>query len=165
LNKRQRAQLTSGVTGLVAWCQRRRDTYCPGRAGPLGYLSAGQQAPTSTRRFLVFVAKGTAFDISVYRNTTLTLVRSKYLGNVARGGKEKTCFQIWHDDWSNGKAIPRNPQDHKIRNRPPSSRPGKKRRRQDVKDASVESEGGGAEESDSARGSEVGDDRMADDEA
>jgi hypothetical protein len=34
-----------------------------------------------------------------------------------------------------------------------------------VEDPSVESEGGGAEASDSVCGSEVGDDRMADDEA
>jgi hypothetical protein len=70
MNKRQQAQLTSGVTGLAAWCQWKRDTYCPGRAGPLGQLSAGQQAPTLSRRFVVFVAKGTASDIFVYRNTT-----------------------------------------------------------------------------------------------
>jgi hypothetical protein len=91
-------------------------------------------------------------------------VRSKYLCNVARGGKEKAFFQIWHDDWSNGNAIPRSLQDHKIRNRPPSSRPGKKRRRQAVEDAAGESEGGGAE-THSARDSEEGDDRMAGDEA
>jgi len=84
LNKRQRAQLTSGVTDLVAWCQRRRDTYCPGRAGPLGQLSAGQQAPTSTRRFVVFVAKGTASDIFVYRKTTL-LKATRKVGNMKCG--------------------------------------------------------------------------------
>ncbi|GMF21645.1 unnamed protein product [Phytophthora fragariaefolia] len=50
--------------------------------------------------------------------------------NVAREGKAKTCFQIWHADWSNGNDIPKAPQEeHKIRNRPSPSRPGKKRRR------------------------------------
>ncbi|EGZ10997.1 hypothetical protein PHYSODRAFT_519392, partial [Phytophthora sojae] len=51
------------------------------------------------------------------------------LCNVAREGKAKTCFQIWHTDWSNGNDIPKAPlQEHKIRNRPPPSRPGQKRR-------------------------------------
>ncbi|KAE8969112.1 hypothetical protein PF005_g30440 [Phytophthora fragariae] len=37
---------------------------------------------------------------------------------------------IWHTDWSSGNDIPRALlQEHKIRNRPPPSRPGKKRGR------------------------------------
>ncbi|GMF48922.1 unnamed protein product [Phytophthora fragariaefolia] len=90
---------------------------------------------------------------------------NKYLSNVVREGEEKTCFQIWHDDWGSGNAIPRSLQDHKIRNRPPSSCPGKKRRRQAVEDAAGESEGSGAEVSGTACGSEVVDDRLADHEA
>ncbi|POM80761.1 Hypothetical protein PHPALM_1360 [Phytophthora palmivora] len=55
--------------------------------------------------------------------------RRTYLCNVAREGKDKTCFQIWHADWSDGNDVPRVLlQEHKIRNRPPPSRPGKKRR-------------------------------------
>jgi hypothetical protein len=54
---------------------------------------------------------------------------SKYLCNVVREGREKTCFQIWHQDWSNGNAILRLLlQDHKVRDRAPPSRPNKKRR-------------------------------------
>ncbi|KAE8954111.1 hypothetical protein PF005_g33318 [Phytophthora fragariae] len=79
-----------------------------------------------------------------------------------REGKEKTCFHIWHDEWSNGNAIPRRLQDHKIRNRPPASRPGKKRRRRTVEGAAGESEGSGGATSDVAPGS---DDGLADDEA
>ncbi|KAE8902087.1 hypothetical protein PF003_g14235 [Phytophthora fragariae] len=57
-------------------------------------------------------------------------VRSTYLCNVVGEGKEKTCYQIWHDDWDSGNTILRHLlQEHKIRNRPPPSRPGKKRRR------------------------------------
>ncbi|KAE9294284.1 hypothetical protein PF001_g17853 [Phytophthora fragariae] len=45
-------------------------------------------------------------------------------------GRDKTCFQIWHADWSSGNDIPRALlQELKIRNRPPPSRPGKKRGR------------------------------------
>ncbi|KAE9271849.1 hypothetical protein PR003_g30388, partial [Phytophthora rubi] len=56
--------------------------------------------------------------------------RRTYLCNVVREGKEKTCYQIWHDDWDSGNTILRHLlQEHKIRNRPPPSRPGKKRRR------------------------------------
>ncbi|KAG1689162.1 hypothetical protein DVH05_002800 [Phytophthora capsici] len=52
----------------------------------------------------------------------------KYFCNVARG-REKTCFAIWHEDWSNGNDIPRSLlQEHKLRDRPPATRPGKKRR-------------------------------------
>ncbi|KAE9347497.1 hypothetical protein PF008_g7788 [Phytophthora fragariae] len=55
--------------------------------------------------------------------------RRKYLCNVVREGREKTCFQIWHQDWSNGNDIPRLLlQDHKVRDRAPPSRPNKKRR-------------------------------------
>ncbi|POM58893.1 LOW QUALITY PROTEIN: Hypothetical protein PHPALM_36399 [Phytophthora palmivora] len=55
--------------------------------------------------------------------------RRTYLSNVAREGKDKTCFQIWHADWSDGNDVPCVLlQEHKIRNRPPPSRPGKKRR-------------------------------------
>ncbi|KAE9259531.1 hypothetical protein PF008_g33339, partial [Phytophthora fragariae] len=88
--------------------------------------------------------------------------RRTYLCNVVREGKEKTCFHIWHDEWSNGNAIPRRLQDHKIRNRPPASRPGKKRRRRTVEGAAGESEGSGGATSDVAPGS---DDGLADDEA
>ncbi|KAE9212047.1 hypothetical protein PF002_g18359 [Phytophthora fragariae] len=50
-----------------------------------------------------------------------------------REGKEKTCYQIWHDDWDSGNTILRYLlQEHKIRNCPPPSRPGKKRRRRAV---------------------------------
>ncbi|KAE9273770.1 hypothetical protein PF001_g27359 [Phytophthora fragariae] len=55
--------------------------------------------------------------------------RRKYFCNVARG-REKTCFAIWHTDWKNGNDIPRSLlQEHKLRDRPPATRPGKKRRR------------------------------------
>ncbi|KAE9346391.1 hypothetical protein PR003_g7452, partial [Phytophthora rubi] len=55
--------------------------------------------------------------------------RREYLCNVVREGREKTCFQIWHQDWSNGNDIPRLVlQDHKVRDRAPPSRPNKKRR-------------------------------------
>ncbi|EGZ29664.1 hypothetical protein PHYSODRAFT_472669, partial [Phytophthora sojae] len=51
-----------------------------------------------------------------------------YLCNVVREGKEKTCYQIWYDDWDSGNTIPRHLlQQHKNRNRPPPSRLGKKR--------------------------------------
>ncbi|KAE9018677.1 hypothetical protein PR003_g17679 [Phytophthora rubi] len=51
----------------------------------------------------------------------------------AREGREKTCFSIWHNDWSNGENIPRLLLDEpKLRNRPPPSRPGKKRRCRDT---------------------------------
>ncbi|KAE9023431.1 hypothetical protein PR001_g12915 [Phytophthora rubi] len=33
--------------------------------------------------------------------------RRKYLCNVAREGRDKTCFSIWHNDWGNGENIPR----------------------------------------------------------
>ncbi|KAE9017645.1 hypothetical protein PF005_g13199 [Phytophthora fragariae] len=40
---------------------------------------------------------------------------------------------IWHNDWSNGENIPRLLLDEpKLRNRPPPSRPGKKRRCRDT---------------------------------
>ncbi|KAE9338528.1 hypothetical protein PR003_g11453 [Phytophthora rubi] len=53
-----------------------------------------------------------------------------YLCNNAREGRDKTCFQIWHADSSSGNDIPRALlQEHKNRNRPPPSRPGKKRGR------------------------------------
>ncbi|KAE9006166.1 hypothetical protein PR001_g16581 [Phytophthora rubi] len=56
--------------------------------------------------------------------------RRTYLCNIAREGRDKTCFQIWHADWSSGNDIPRALlQELKIRNRPPPSRPGKKRGR------------------------------------
>ncbi|POM68919.1 Hypothetical protein PHPALM_14858 [Phytophthora palmivora] len=55
--------------------------------------------------------------------------RRTYLCNVAREGKDKTCFQIWHAEWSDGNDVQRVLlQEHKIRNRPPPSRLGKKRR-------------------------------------
>ncbi|KAE9019498.1 hypothetical protein PR001_g13862 [Phytophthora rubi] len=55
--------------------------------------------------------------------------------------REKTCFQIWHEDWSNGNDIPRTLlMEHKIRMRPPSDRPGKKRKRA--------TRGGGVQEDD-----------------
>ncbi|KAE9018358.1 hypothetical protein PF011_g6304 [Phytophthora fragariae] len=55
--------------------------------------------------------------------------RREYLCNVVREGREKTCFQIWHQDWSNGNDILRLVlQDHKVRDRAPPSRPNKKRR-------------------------------------
>ncbi|KAE9042694.1 hypothetical protein PR001_g6089 [Phytophthora rubi] len=58
-----------------------------------------------------------------------TVDSDKYLCNVVREGREKTCFQIWHQDWSNGNDIPRLLlQDHKVRDRAPPSRPNKKRR-------------------------------------
>ncbi|KAE9281571.1 Histamine oxidase [Phytophthora fragariae] len=55
-----------------------------------------------------------------------------------REGKEKTCYQIWHDDWDSGNTILRYLlQEHKIRNCPPPSRPGKKRRRRAVPNAAA----------------------------
>ncbi|OWZ19315.1 hypothetical protein PHMEG_0006464, partial [Phytophthora megakarya] len=51
------------------------------------------------------------------------------LCNVARS-RAKTCFAIWHEDWNNGNDIPSLLlQDHKMRDRPRASHPGKKRRR------------------------------------
>ncbi|EGZ09667.1 hypothetical protein PHYSODRAFT_522500, partial [Phytophthora sojae] len=53
----------------------------------------------------------------------------RYFCNVGRG-REKTCFTIWHNDWNNGNDIPRSLlRGHKLRDRPPAARPGKKRRR------------------------------------
>ncbi|KAG3230545.1 hypothetical protein PI124_g24357 [Phytophthora idaei] len=55
--------------------------------------------------------------------------KRKYLCNVGRDGRD-TCFRVWHLEWSNGDDIPRELlQSHKTRDRPPSARPGKKRRR------------------------------------
>ncbi|KAG3236701.1 hypothetical protein PI124_g18294 [Phytophthora idaei] len=55
--------------------------------------------------------------------------KRKYLCNVGRDGRD-TCFRVWHLEWNNGNDIPRELlQSHKTRDRPPSARPGKKRRR------------------------------------
>lgn len=63
--------------------------------------------------------------------------RRKSMCNVAREGRAKTCFHVWHTDWNNGNDIPqRLLMDHKVRDRPPSRHPGKKRRR---RSADVES--------------------------
>ncbi|KAG3252036.1 hypothetical protein PI124_g3355 [Phytophthora idaei] len=52
--------------------------------------------------------------------------KRKYLCNVGRD----TCFRVWHLEWNNGNDIPRELlQRNKTRDRPPSARPGKKRRR------------------------------------
>ncbi|KAI9983403.1 hypothetical protein PInf_007427 [Phytophthora infestans] len=52
----------------------------------------------------------------------------KYLCNVVREGRERTCFQTWHLDWNNGKDIrSRLLRDHKMRDRPLAKRPGKDR--------------------------------------
>ncbi|KAG3237778.1 hypothetical protein PI124_g17242 [Phytophthora idaei] len=54
---------------------------------------------------------------------------AKYLCNVGRDGRD-TCFRVWHLEWNNGNDTPRELlQSHKTRDRPPSARPGKKRRR------------------------------------
>ncbi|EGZ05447.1 hypothetical protein PHYSODRAFT_534181, partial [Phytophthora sojae] len=95
--------------------------------------------------------------------------KRKYLCNVVREGRAKTCFQIWYADWDNGNDTPRHLlQEHKVRGRPPPSRPGKKRRRvsqalgavvsQAEAVSEVEEEAGGSENADSAGGG------MADDE-
>ncbi|KAG4251096.1 hypothetical protein PC116_g1265 [Phytophthora cactorum] len=50
--------------------------------------------------------------------------------NVPGEGRTATCFQIWHADWNNGNGIPRElEQEHMSRDRPPTLRPSKKRRR------------------------------------
>ncbi|KAE9268824.1 hypothetical protein PF001_g29497, partial [Phytophthora fragariae] len=77
-----------------------------------------------------------------------------------REGKEKTCYQIWHDDWDSGNTILRHLlQEHKIRDRPPPSRPGKKRRH---RAAPSEAEEAMSDAAHSAGNEEEG---MADDEA
>ncbi|POM76703.1 Hypothetical protein PHPALM_6025 [Phytophthora palmivora] len=56
--------------------------------------------------------------------------RRKYLCNVPREGRSDTCFTVWHTTWNNGNDIPAELlRGHKARERPPASRPGKKRRR------------------------------------
>ncbi|KAE9036392.1 hypothetical protein PR002_g7113 [Phytophthora rubi] len=86
--------------------------------------------------------------------------RRTYLCNVVREGKEKTCYQIWHDDWDSGNTILRYLlQEHKIRNRPPPSRPGKKRRRRAVPSEAEEAM------SDAAHSAGNEEEGMADDEA
>ncbi|KAJ8542466.1 hypothetical protein ON010_g12347 [Phytophthora cinnamomi] len=81
--------------------------------------------------------------------------KRKYLCNVAREGREKKCFSIWHNDWGNGMDIPRLLlEDHKLRNRPHLSHPGKKRRRRD-------SAGGGSAGEGDARSCEGGDEDEA----
>ncbi|RLN26416.1 hypothetical protein BBJ28_00010589 [Nothophytophthora sp. Chile5] len=35
----------------------------------------------------------------------LCLIGRKHMCNIARDGKSKTCFQIWHEDWHNGEDI------------------------------------------------------------
>jgi hypothetical protein len=62
-------QLTSGVTGLVAWYHRRLDIYCPGR------------------RFVVFVAKGTASNMFVHGSTTT---------GAATREQRCACFRRYH---------------------------------------------------------------------
>ncbi|OWZ10638.1 LOW QUALITY PROTEIN: hypothetical protein PHMEG_00016475 [Phytophthora megakarya] len=53
-----------------------------------------------------------------------------YLCNVHRDGRPDTCFTIWHSDRNNGNDIPQLLlQEHKTRDRPRASRPGKKRAR------------------------------------
>ncbi|KAE8956798.1 hypothetical protein PR002_g31363 [Phytophthora rubi] len=95
--------------------------------------------------------------------------KRKYMCNVVREGRAKTCFQIWHADWNNGNDIPRHIlQDHKVRDRPPPSHPGKKRRRVSQAHGGVasqaeavseaEEEAGGSENADSTE------EGMADDE-
>ncbi|POM67412.1 Hypothetical protein PHPALM_16597 [Phytophthora palmivora] len=55
--------------------------------------------------------------------------KRKYLCNVRRDGRLDTCFTIWHNEWDNGNDIPQLLlQEHKTRDRPLASRPGKKRR-------------------------------------
>ncbi|KAE9259185.1 hypothetical protein PF008_g33433 [Phytophthora fragariae] len=81
---------------------------------------------------------------------------SKYLCNVVREGRQKTYFQIWHAEWSNGNDIPRQLlQEHKVRDCRPPTHPGKKRRRctharseaiSELGDATGAGDGGSGEE-------------------
>ncbi|POM57791.1 Hypothetical protein PHPALM_37653 [Phytophthora palmivora] len=49
---------------------------------------------------------------------------------VIREGRDKTCFQIWHENLKNGNDIPSSVlQGHKLRDRPPAQRSNKRRRR------------------------------------
>ncbi|KAE8995218.1 hypothetical protein PR001_g20181 [Phytophthora rubi] len=86
-------------------------------------------------------------------------MRRKYLCIVTRPGREKTCFQIWHEDWSNGNDIPRTLlMEHKIRMRPPSDRPGKKRKRatrgEEVQEDDNDNDSNGGQHQDDGEGGE-----------
>ncbi|ETL47635.1 hypothetical protein L916_02633 [Phytophthora nicotianae] len=83
--------------------------------------------------------------------------RRKYLCNVGRDGRD-TCFRIWHIEWKNGNEIPHLPLAHKTRERPPASRPGKKRRRnlQGEDDGSANKDGGNANHSEGDDDREAG---------
>ncbi|KAE8965895.1 hypothetical protein PR001_g28583 [Phytophthora rubi] len=93
--------------------------------------------------------------------------RRKYVCNVVREGRQKTCFQIWHAEWGNGNDIPRQLlQEHKVRDRRPPTHPGKKRRRctharseavSELGDATGAGDGGSGEE----QAGENGDDDSA----
>ncbi|OWZ18691.1 LOW QUALITY PROTEIN: hypothetical protein PHMEG_0007188 [Phytophthora megakarya] len=75
------------------------------------------------------------------------------LCNVEREGRASTCFRIWHAEWNNGNDIPAG---HKTCGRPPTSRPGKKRRRR--REAGAESDGGEGNVGDEVSDNESGND-------
>ncbi|ETI43949.1 hypothetical protein F442_11180 [Phytophthora nicotianae P10297] len=74
--------------------------------------------------------------------------KTKYLYNVGRDGRD-TCFRVWHLEWNTGNDIPRElVRNHKMRDRAPPTKPGKKRRcrqRQSGDQQSVGSDGSGEE--------------------
>ncbi|ETN07508.1 hypothetical protein PPTG_23201 [Phytophthora nicotianae INRA-310] len=74
--------------------------------------------------------------------------KRKYLYNVGRDGRD-TCFRVWHLEWNTGNDIPRElVRNHKMRDRAPPTKPGKKRRcrqRQSGDQQSVGSDGSGEE--------------------
>ncbi|KAG3115594.1 hypothetical protein PI125_g5409 [Phytophthora idaei] len=62
--------------------------------------------------------------------------------NAPREGRTATCFQIWHADWNNWNGIPRElEQERTSRDRPPTSRSGKKRRRRMEADSEQPTDG------------------------
>ncbi|KAG2768841.1 hypothetical protein PC129_g12272 [Phytophthora cactorum] len=91
-----------------------------------------------------------SYTCDIYTN--IYAFNSRYLCNVARDGREKTCFFVWYDDWNNGFDIPRHLHlKHQLRDHPPSSRPGKKRRRRVIA-VGMEDDGASGDEGESSSG-------------
>ncbi|OWZ03909.1 hypothetical protein PHMEG_00024283 [Phytophthora megakarya] len=85
-----------------------------------------------------------------------TIAQSAPMGSNAFDAMEEWILAIWHSDWNNGNDVPQLLlQEHKMRDRPPASRPGKNgaRRQQAREEEDVNAEDDAAETSEDVNAS------------